>query len=71
MNLYYLKDSTVTGALATSMNSDDDATKLWHMRLGHVGEKSVQALAKQCLLKGAKACELESVCTVYWGRKSR
>ena len=29
------------------------------MRLGHAGEKSMEALAKQCLLKGAKACELE------------
>jgi len=38
-NLYYLKGSTVTSALAASVDSDDDTTKLWHMRLGHAGEK--------------------------------
>ena len=34
-NLYYLKGSTVTGQVATSTDSDDDSTRLWHMRLGH------------------------------------
>ena len=58
-NLYYLKGSTVTGALAASMDSDDDVTKLWHMRLGHSGEKFMQDLAKQGLLKGAKTYKLE------------
>ena len=38
-NLYYLKGSTVTSALTASVDSDDDTTKLWHMRLGHAGEK--------------------------------
>jgi len=45
-NLYYLKGSMVTGQVATSTNSDDDCTRLWHMRLGHTGEKSLQDLAK-------------------------
>ena len=53
-NLYYLKGSTVTGQVTTSTDSDDDSTRLWHMRLGHTGEKSLQTLAKQGLLKGAK-----------------
>ncbi|KAG6420699.1 hypothetical protein SASPL_117236 [Salvia splendens] len=30
---------------------DAEATKLWHMRLGHAGERSLQILAKQGLLK--------------------
>ena len=34
-NLYYLKGSTVTGALAASVDSDDDNTKLCHIRLDH------------------------------------
>ena len=34
-NLYYLKGSTVTGQVATSTDSDDDSTRLWHIRLGH------------------------------------
>ena len=45
-NWYYLKGSTVTGALVAVVDSDDDATKLWHIRLGHAREKSMQALAK-------------------------
>jgi len=45
-NLYYLKGSTVTGQVATSTHSDTDSTRLWHMRLGHTGEKSLQALTK-------------------------
>jgi len=58
-NLYYLKGNIVTGALAASVNSDNYTTKFWHMRLGHVGEMSMQALTKQGLLKGAKTCKLE------------
>ena len=34
-NLYYLKDSKVTGTLRASVNSNDDTTKLWHRRLDH------------------------------------
>jgi len=29
------------------------------MRLGHTGEKNLQALTKKRLLKGAKTCKLE------------
>ena len=58
-NLYYLKGSTVTGALKVSTDLNDEATKLWHMRLGHAGEKSKQALTKQGLLKAIKTCKLE------------
>jgi len=58
-NLYYLKGSTITGVMATSVDLDEDITKMWHMRLGHTGEKSRQVLAKQGLLKGAKACKLK------------
>jgi len=39
MNLYYLKDSTVTGSLAAVVDFDEDAIRLWHMRLDHAGEK--------------------------------
>jgi len=58
-NLYYLKGSIVTGALKASVDSDDDATKLWNMRFGHAGQESMQALTKQGLLNGAKTCKLE------------
>ena len=42
-NLYYLKSSTVTGHVTTSTDTDVDSTRLWHMRLGQTGEKSLQA----------------------------
>ena len=32
------------------------------MRLSHAGEKSMQAFAKQALLKGTKTCKLEALC---------
>ena len=56
--LYYLKDGTVTEQV-TASEGVDDSTRPWHMRLGRTGEKSMQALAKQRLLKGAKTCKLE------------
>ncbi|KAG8488232.1 hypothetical protein CXB51_018792 [Gossypium anomalum] len=38
---------------------DSEAIRLWHMQLGHAGEKALQTLAKQGLLKGANSCKLE------------
>jgi len=58
-NLYYLMANTVTGQLTTSIGSDEDSIRLWHMRLRHTGEKNLQALAKKGLLKGVKTCKLE------------
>ncbi|KAG8485819.1 hypothetical protein CXB51_019218 [Gossypium anomalum] len=41
--LYILQGSTVTGdtAVVSSSLSDDDITKLWHMRLGHMSENGM------------------------------
>ena len=57
-HLYYLQGKTVVGGIAT-VETTCDTTKLWHMRLGHAGEKSMQGLVKQRLLKGAKTCKLD------------
>ena len=57
-NMYYLKGSTVTGQVAAS-GAYDDSIRLWHMRPGHTGEKSLQALARKGLLKGAKTYKLK------------
>ncbi|KAG6413676.1 hypothetical protein SASPL_126390 [Salvia splendens] len=54
-NLYYYQCSTVVGTVATATSSnkkDAEATKLWHLRLGHAGERSLQILTKKGLLKG-------------------
>ena len=58
-NLYYLKGSTVTGQDVTFTDSDDDSTRLWHMRLGHRAEKSLQASVKKGSLEGASTCNLK------------
>ena len=58
-NLYYLKGSIVTGQVTSLIDSDEDSTRLWHMRLGHTGEKSLQGPAKRDLSKGAKTCKFE------------
>ena len=70
-NFYYLKGSTIKGQVATSTDTDDDSTRLWHMRLGHTGEKSLQALTKKGLLKGARTCKLKSCEYCVIGKKTK
>nr|TKS11520.1 hypothetical protein D5086_0000072530 [Populus alba] len=44
-NLYFLDGSTVTGIAVVSKSLEDaeaDNSRLWHMRLGHAGEKALQ-----------------------------
>ncbi|CAL9022913.1 unnamed protein product, partial [Prunus brigantina] len=73
-NLYFLQGSTVTGGAAVTEAADADSTnttRLWHMRLGHAGEKALQGLVKQGLLKGAKACKLEFCEHCVLGKQTR
>ncbi|KAI9154098.1 hypothetical protein LWI28_020844 [Acer negundo] len=56
-NLYFLDGYTVTGRATVSSSFEDEASdisRLWHMRLGHIGEKALQGLVKQGLLQCAK-----------------
>ncbi|KAG6424815.1 hypothetical protein SASPL_115235 [Salvia splendens] len=56
-NLYYYQGSTVARIVATATSSnkkDASATTLWHLRLGHAGERSLQILVNQGLLKVEK-----------------
>jgi hypothetical protein len=62
--LYYLRGSTISGSAAPVIPrdvSDCDASNLWHMRLGHMSEKSLAELSKRGLLEGysenLKFCE--------------
>jgi hypothetical protein len=59
-NLYKLLGDTVTSgaALSTSTEPNNDNTVLWHMQLGHLGERSIFELHKRNLLKGVKSCKL-------------
>jgi len=70
-NLYYLKGSTVTGQVAASTSQKEDSTRLWHMRLGHAGEKSMQTLVKKGLLKGAETCKLDLCEHCIIGKKTK
>ncbi|KAG8492732.1 hypothetical protein CXB51_010465 [Gossypium anomalum] len=71
-NLYYYQGSTVIGAVAaTSGNKELDSMQLWHMKLGHASEKSLQILANQGLLKGAKAYKLKFCEHCVLGKQKR
>ena len=67
----YLKGITVTGQVAISTDTDDDSTRLWHKRLGHTGEKSLQAFARQGLLKDAGTCKLKFCEHCVIGKKTK
>ncbi|KAG8501296.1 hypothetical protein CXB51_003445 [Gossypium anomalum] len=53
--LYVLQGSTITDDAAVTSSSllDDDITKLWHMRLGHMSENGMAELSKRGLLDGS------------------
>ena len=59
--LYRLIGNTVVGrvAVTTPVESSADDTKLWHMRLGHIGERGILELHKRNLLKEVKTCKLD------------
>ncbi|KAL0284885.1 UNVERIFIED_CONTAM: Retrovirus-related Pol polyprotein from transposon TNT 1-94 [Sesamum calycinum] len=57
-NIYKLLGNTVLGGVH-SVDSCDDNTKLWHMRLGHLSEHGMTELHKRNLLCGVKRCKLD------------
>ena len=58
---YRLIGNTVVGrvVVTTPVESSTDDKKLWHMRLGHIGERGMLELHKRNLLKGVKTCKLD------------
>ncbi|KAG8491014.1 hypothetical protein CXB51_014181 [Gossypium anomalum] len=71
--LYVLQGSTVTGdaAVAFSSLSDNDITKLWHMRLGHMSENGMTELSKRGLLDGQGICKLNFYEHCVFGKQKR
>ncbi|KAG8497073.1 hypothetical protein CXB51_008352 [Gossypium anomalum] len=71
--LYVLQGSTITGdaAVASSSLSDDDITKLWHMRLGHMSENGMAELSKRGLLDGQGICKLNFCEHCVFGKQKR
>ncbi|KAG6418969.1 hypothetical protein SASPL_121176 [Salvia splendens] len=59
--LYILKGSIVTGSADTASSEipAESMTKLWHMRLGHMGERRMQNLSKRDFLSGHKVKNLD------------
>ena len=59
--LYRLIGNTLVGgaAVITPTESSIDDTKLWHMRLSHIGQRGTLELHKRNLLKGVKTCKLD------------
>ena len=56
--MYYFLGSIIIGTAAVASSTNDkesEDTRLWHMRLGHTGEKSLKLLMDQELLKQARA----------------
>ena len=72
-NLYLYQGSTTVRTAAAVSEADKVAemSRLWHMRLGHAGEKSLQTLAMQGLLKGAKTCKLDFCEQCVLGKQNR
>jgi hypothetical protein len=50
--------STVVGGVAY-VEFESNYTVLWHMHLGHMGERGMLELYKKNLLKGVKTCKLD------------
>ncbi|XP_052483019.1 uncharacterized mitochondrial protein AtMg00300-like [Gossypium raimondii] len=71
--LYVLQGSTVTGdaTVASSSLSDDDVTRLWHMRLGHVSENGMEELNKRGLLDGQCISKLKFYEHYGFGKQRR
>ncbi|KAG8473480.1 hypothetical protein CXB51_035660 [Gossypium anomalum] len=71
--LYVLQGSPVTGdtAVASSSFSDDDITKLWHMRLGYMSENGMTELSKRGLLDGQGICKLNFCKHCVFGKQKR
>ena len=72
-NLYLYQGSPAVGTAAAVSEVDKVAemSRLWHMRLGHAGEKSLQTLVMQGLLKGAKTFKLDFCEQCVLGKQKR
>ena len=72
-NLHLYQGSTAVWTTAAVSEADKVAemSRLWHMRLGHAGEKFLQTLAMQGLLKGAKTCKLDFCEQCVLGKQKR
>ena len=69
-NIYKLTSTTIIGGVAT-VEPELDSTALWHMWLGHMGERGMMKLHKRKLLKGIKTCKLEFYKYSVFGKQNK
>lgn len=48
-----------------SVENDNDATKMWHMRLGHLSACGIIELHKRNLLRGVSSCQLNCASIMF------
>lgn len=68
-NLYRLIGDTLLGGVAAV--SEEDTTRLWHMRLGHMSQKGLEVLSKRDLLGSIKVSKLEFCEDCVFGKQHR
>ena len=64
-NLYLLKGTTVIGESASVTSVDSDSSRLWHLRMGHIGERNIDELRKRGLIDGVIIQNLVFVKSVF------
>ena len=68
---WFFNFTELDGGVVYQADKVAEMSRLWHMRLGHAGEKSLQTLAMQGLLKGAKTCKLDFCEQCVLGKQKR
>ena len=58
-SIYYLNETIIIGHAVVASSKEQDISNLWHMRLGHAGEKALQTLVNQGVLKSATTGKID------------
>ena len=71
--IYLLQGVTVEGETCVSVDSSRglDATRLWHLRLSHVSEKSLDILRRREMIDGESFSKLEFCEECVMGKQTR
>ena len=69
--LYVFEGVTLSSSAVCALASHQEMTKIWHIKLGHRGEKGMQLLSKWGLLSGIKVANLEFCEHCVFGKKRR
>ena len=68
--LYYLDATVVSGVINATEKASDDF-RIWHQRMGHLGEKGMKELVKRGLIKARGEADLKKCeqCVMGKGKK--